>query len=143
MKVKYFHIFVVKILPKTNTMKKTIQSIFAVMAFTAIAGVASAQDYKMDGSTMDNSSGSTVAKIESDGRTIDNASGSTIAKVESDGKTIDDSHGSTALKISGDEIDNSSGSTVGHMSDVKSAISGATSDAAYVALWWFVVKGNN
>ena len=124
-------------------MKKTIQSLFAVMAFTAMSFAASAQDYKMDGNTMDNSSGSTVAKIESDGRTIDNSSGSTIAKVESDGKTIDDSHGATALKISGDEIDNSSGSTVGHMSDVTSSISGAKSEAAYVALWWFVVKGNN
>jgi hypothetical protein len=28
------------------------------------------------------------------------------------------------------------------MSDVTNAINGAKPDAVYVALWWFIVKGN-
>jgi hypothetical protein len=117
------------------------KSILVLIAFTLVSAFASAQ-FKMDGNTLENSSGSTVGKIESDGRTIDDASGSTIAKVDGDGKTISDSHNSTVLVINGDEIDDSHNSTVGRMSDVTSAIDGAKEEAAYVALWWFIVKGN-
>jgi len=62
--------------------------------------------------------------------------------VDSDGKTISNSSGSTVLKISGNDINNSSGSTIAKMSDVTSAIKGAKQQAVYVALWWFIVKGN-
>ncbi len=124
-------------------MKKSVIKFFAVAAFTSMATFASAQQYKMDGNTLVNSSNSTVGKIESDGKTIDDEHNSTIAKVDSDGKTISDSHNSTVLRIDGDVINDSHNSTVGHMSDVTSAISGAKAEAAYVALWWFIVKGNN
>ncbi len=112
------------------------------MAFTLITTVASAQ-YKMDGNTLVSSSNNNVGRIESDGRTIDDEHNSTIAKVESDGKTVDDEHGNTVLIIHGDEIDDSHNSTVGHMSDVTGSIDGAKEEAAYVALWWFIVKGNH
>ena len=94
----------------------------------------------MDGNTLVNSSNNNVAKIESDGKTIDDASNNTIARV--DGTTINDSHNNTVLKISGDEIVDSHNTTVGHMSDVTGSIVGAKAEAAYVALWWFIVKGN-
>jgi hypothetical protein len=123
-------------------MKTSIKTFFAIMAVSLISCVASAQ-YKMDGNNLVNSSNSNVGKIESDGRTIDDEHGSTIAKVDGDGKHISDSHNSTVLVISGDEIDDSHNSTVGHMSDVTSSIDGAKEDAAYVALWWFIVKGNH
>jgi hypothetical protein len=123
-------------------MNTPIKTFLAVMAITLISTLASAQ-YKMDGNTLVNSSNSNVGKIESDGRTIDDEHGSTIGKVESDGKTIDDEHGSTALVISGSEINDSHNSTVGHMSDVTGSIDGAKEEAAYVALWWFIVKGNH
>ncbi len=128
---------------KTKIMKKSIKAMFAIIAFTMISTVGIAQ-YKMDsdGRTISNSSGSTVGKIDSDWRTVSNASGSTIGKVDSDGKTISNSSGSTVLKISGNDINNSSGSTIAKMSDVTSAISGSKPEAVYVALWWFIVKGN-
>ena len=122
-------------------MKKTIIRLAAFVAFFSISSLASAQ-YKMDGNTLVDSHNSTVGRIESDGRTIDDEHNSTIARVDSDGKTISDSHNSTVLRIDGDVINDSHNSTVGHMSDVTSAISGAKKEAAYVALWWFIVKGN-
>lgn len=125
-------------------MKTNIKTVIAIVLFTMISVISKAQ-FKMDsdGRTLSNSSGSTVGKIDSDGRTISNASGSTIGKVDSDGKTISNRNGSTVLKVSGNDINNSSGSTIAKMSDVTSAISGAKPEAVYVALWWFVVKGNN
>jgi hypothetical protein len=125
-------------------MKKTIKTFIAVAALTLVTSVASAQSHKMDsdGRTISNSSGSTVGKIDSDGRTVSNASGSTRGKVDSDGKTISNASGSTVLKISGNDINNASGSTIAKMSDVTSAIKGAKPEAIYVALWWFIVKGN-
>lgn len=124
-------------------MKKIIKSVIAIVTFSSISMVASAQ-YKMDsnGKTMSNSSNSTVAKIDSDGRTVSDANNSTLGKVDSDGKTISNRNNSTVLKISGSDIYNSSNSKVGTMNDVTSAISGAKPEAVYVALWWFIVKGN-
>ncbi len=124
-------------------MKKITKTFFVLTAFLLISTLASAQ-YKMDsdGRTISNSSGSTVGKIDSDGRTVSNSSGSTVGKVDSDGKTISNASGSTVLKISGNDINNSSGSTIAKMSDVTSAISGSKPEAVYVALWWFIVKGN-
>ncbi len=124
-------------------MKKFIKSAFAVATFTFISTIATAQ-YKMDsdGKTLSNSSNSTVGKIDSDGRTISDAKNSTLGKVDSDGKTISNRNNSTVLKISGNDIYNNSNSKVGTMSDVTSAISGAKKEAVYVALWWFIVKGN-
>ncbi len=123
-------------------MTTSIKTFLAVVAVSLICGVASAQ-YKMDGNNIVNSSNSTVGRIESDGRTIDDEHNSTIAKVDGDGKHISDSHNSTVLVINGDEIDDSHNSTVGHMSDVTGSIDGAKAEAAYVALWWFIVKGNH
>ncbi|OFX30731.1 MAG: hypothetical protein A2X08_10695 [Bacteroidetes bacterium GWA2_32_17] len=122
-------------------MKKSIKTFFAVIAFSVICTFVSAQ-YKMDGNTLVNSSNNNVGKIDSDGRTISDASNNTIGKVDSDGKTISDSHNNTVIRISGDVINDSHNSTVGKMSDVTSTISGAKAEAAYVALWWFIVKGN-
>lgn len=124
-------------------MKNNIKTTIAIAAFSLVSLVSQAQ-HKMDsdGRTISNSSGSTVGKIDSDGRTVSNASGSTVGKVDSDGKTISNSSGSTVLKISGNDINNSSGSTIAHMSDVTSAIKGSKPEAVYVALWWFIVKGN-
>lgn len=124
-------------------MKKSMKTVMAIIVFTMVSVVANAQ-FKMDsdGRTLSNSSGSTVGKIDSDGRTVSNASGSTIGKVDSDGKTISNRNGSTVLKISGDNICNSSGSTIAKMSDVTSSIKGSKPEAVYVALWWFIVKGN-
>ncbi len=125
-------------------MKNLFKTIAAVIVFTVVSNVASAQ-YKMDsdGRTISNSSGASVGKIDSDGRTVSNASGSTIGKVDSDGKTISNASGNTVLKISGNDINNASGSTIAKMSDVTSAIRGAKPEAVYVALWWFIVKGGN
>jgi len=103
-------------------MKKSIKTFFAVIAFSVICTFVSAQ-YKMDGNTLVNSSNNNVGKIDSDGRTISDAS-------------------NTVIRISGDVINDSHNSTVGKMSDVTSTISGAKAEAAYVALWWFIVKGN-
>ena len=124
-------------------MRTQIKKIMATIAFVCISTLVSAQ-YKMDGDgrTLSNSSGSTVGKIDSDGRTVSKANGSTIGKVDSDGRTISNANGSTVLKISGNDINNSSGSTIAKMSDVMSAINGAKPEAVYVALWWFIVKGN-
>jgi len=124
-------------------MKTNIKTIIATFALVCISTLASAQ-FKMDsnGRTLSNSSGSTVGKIDSDGRTVSKANGSTVGKVDSDGRTISNANGSTVLKISGNDINNSSGSTIAKMSDVMSAINGAKPEAVYVALWWFIVKGN-
>jgi hypothetical protein len=124
-------------------MKKIIKSTLAIITFSVISTVAAAQ-YKMDsnGKTISNSSNRTVGKIDSDGRTISDANNSTLGKVDSDGKTISNRNNSTVLKISGNDIMNSSNSKVGTMSDVTGSISGAKPEAVYVALWWFIVKGN-
>lgn len=121
-------------------MKKTVKTILSIAVFTLISTIASAQ-YKMDGKTLVNSSNVNVGKIDSDGRTISDSHNTTVGKVDSDGKTISDSHNTTVLKISGNDINDSHNSKVGTMSDVTSAISGAKAEAAYVALWWFIVKG--
>jgi hypothetical protein len=125
-------------------MKKFIKSTLAIIGFSLISTVAAAQQFKMDsdGRTISTSSNKTVGKIDSDGRTISDANNSTLGKVDSDGKTISNRNNSTVLKISGNDIYNSSNSKVGTMSDVTSAISGAKPQAVYVALWWFIVKGN-
>ncbi|MGE0568317.1 MAG: 5-fold beta-flower protein [Bacteroidia bacterium] len=119
------------------------KKLFAIAAFCLVSGIASAQ-YKMDsdGKTLRNSSNSSVGKIDSDGKTIRNSSNSSVGKVDSDGKTIRNSSNSTVLKIDGDNIRNSSNSTIAKMSDVTNAIKGAKPEAVYVALWWFIVKGN-
>jgi hypothetical protein len=124
-------------------MKKIIKSLLAILAFSVISIVASAQ-YKMDsnGKTISNANNRTVGKIDSDGKTISDANNSTLGKVDSDGKTISNRNNSTVLKISGNDIMNANNSKVANMSDVTSAISGAKPEAVYVALWWFVVKGN-
>lgn len=124
-------------------MKKIIQSTFAIIVFSVISTAAAAQ-YKMDsnGKILSNSSNSTVGKIDSDGKTISDANNSTLGKVDSDGKTISNRNNSTVLKISGNDIYNTSNSKVGTMSDVTNAISGSKREAIYVALWWFIVKGN-
>ena len=44
--------------------------------------------------------------------------------------------------IDGNDIRNSSNSTIAKMSDVTNSIKGAKPEAIYVALWWFLVKGN-
>jgi len=124
-------------------MKKIITSTLAIALLSFVTTVASAQ-YKMDsnGKTISTSSNKTVGKIDSDGKTVSDANNSTLGKVDSDGKTISNRNNSTVLKISGNDIYNSSNSKVGTMSDVTSAISGAKNEAVYVALWWFIVKGN-
>ncbi|MDI9340824.1 MAG: hypothetical protein QM534_09685 [Sediminibacterium sp.] len=124
-------------------MKMTLKSSLAVLAFVCIANIASAQ-FKMDsdGKTLRNSSNSSVGRIDSDGKTIRNSSNSSIGRVDSDGKTIRNSSNSAVLRVDGDDIRNSSNSTIAKMSDVTRAIQGAKPEAAYVALWWFIVKGN-
>lgn len=124
-------------------MKKNTKAVIGAIAFILFSTIASAQ-FKMDsnGRTLSNSSNSTVGKIDSDGRTVSNASGSTVGKVDNDGKTISNANGSTVLKISGNDINNASGSTIAKMSDVTNAIKGSKPEAVYVALWWFIVKGN-
>lgn len=124
-------------------MKKIIKSTVAIVVFSVIS-IAAAAQYKMDsnGKVLSNSSNKTVGKIDSDGRTISDANNSTLGKVDNDGKTISNRNNSTVLKISGNDIMNSSNSKVGTMSDVTNAISGAKQEAVYVALWWFIVKGN-
>ncbi|HRH09921.1 MAG TPA: hypothetical protein PLU73_00325 [Bacteroidia bacterium] len=116
----------------------------AIAAFTLITGYSNAQ-YKMDsdGRTLRNSSNSSVGRIDSDGKTIRNSSNSSVGHVDSDGKTIRNSSNSSVLKVDGNDIRNSSNSTIAKMSDVTSAIQGAKPEAVYVALWWFLVKGNH
>jgi hypothetical protein len=128
---------------KIKQMKTLIKCVFAATALLFITATAAAQ-YKMDsnGKTISNSSNKTVGKIDSDGRTVSDANNSTLGKVDSDGKTISNRNNSTVLKISGNDIYNTSNSKVGTMSDVTSSISGAKPEAIYVALWWFIVKGN-
>ena len=97
----------------------------AVAAFTLVTSFASAQ-YKMD----------------SDGKTLRNSSNSSVGRIDSDGKTIRNSSNSSVLRIDGNDIRNSSNSTIAKMSDVTNDIKGAKPEAVYVALWWFIVKGN-
>lgn len=124
-------------------MTKTFKIALATLSFVAISNIASAQ-YKMDsdGKTLRNSSNSSVGKIDSDGKTIRNSSNSSVGKVDSDGRTIRNSSNSTVLKVDGNDIRNSSNSTIAKMSDVTNDIKGAKPEAVYVALWWFLVKGN-
>ena len=124
-------------------MKKTIKSTLALLAFSLISNIATAQ-YHMDsdGKTLRNSSNSSVGRIDSDGKTIRNSSNSSVGHVDSDGKTIRNSSNSSVLKVDGSDIRNSSNSTIAKMSDVTNDIKGAKSEAVYVALWWFLVKGN-
>jgi hypothetical protein len=124
-------------------MKKSIGTFLATVALCLITNVASAQ-YKMDsdGKTLRNSSNSSVGRIDSDGKTIRNSSNSSVGRVDSDGKTIRNSSNSMVLRVDGNDIRNSSNSTIAKMSDVTGSISGAKAEAAYVALWWFLVKGN-
>jgi hypothetical protein len=124
-------------------MKKSIKTFLAILAFTFISGIASAQfSMDSDGKTLRNSSNSSVGSIDSDGKTIRNSSNSSIGHVDSDGKTIRNSSNSMVLSIDGDDIRNSSNSTIAKMSEVTNAIKGAKAEAVYVALWWFLVKGN-
>lgn len=124
-------------------MTKTFKIAMATLAFIVISNIAAAQ-YKMDsdGKTLRNSSNSSVGRIDSDGKTIRNSSNSSVGHVDSDGKTIRNSSNSTVLKVDGNDIRNSSNSTIAKMSDVMNDIKGAKPEAAYVALWWFLVKGN-
>lgn len=120
------------------------KTFLAATAFMLISTFASAQ-FKMDsdGKTLRNSSNSSVAHIDSDGKTIRNGSNSSVGHVDSDGKTIRNGSNSMVLRVDGNDIRNSSNSVIAKMSDVTSAIQGAKPEAVYVALWWFIVKGNN
>lgn len=120
---------------------KMLKSIGLMAVFVMLAGISFSQ-YRMDGKTLRNSSNSSIGRIDSDGKTIRNSSNSSVGRVDSDGKTIRNSSNSTVLKIDGNNIRNSSNSTIAKMSDVTSAIKGAKPTAVYVALWWFLVKGN-
>ena len=122
-------------------MKKTI---LTFLAFVLCSTLALAQ-YSMDsdGKTIRNSSNSSCGRIDSDGKTVRNGSNSSCGSVDSDGKTIRNGSNSSVLRIDGNDIrSTSSGSVIAKMSDVTSAIRGAKSEAIYVALWWFIVKGN-
>lgn len=116
---------------------------FALLAFVLISGIAAAQ-FKMDsdGKTIRNSSNSSVGRIDSDGSTVRNSSNSSVGRVDSDGKTIRNSSNSAVLKVDGNDIRNSSNVVIAKMSDVLRDIKGAKAEAVYVALWWFIVKGN-
>jgi phenylpyruvate tautomerase PptA (4-oxalocrotonate tautomerase family) len=46
------------------------------------------------------------------------------------------------LRIDGNDIRNSNNSVIAKMSDVMHDIKDAKPEAIYVALWWFIVKGN-
>jgi hypothetical protein len=122
--------------------KKIVKGI-AVLSFVICVHSASAQ-HKMDsdGKTIRNSSNSAVGRIDSDGRTVRNSSNSSVGKVDSDGKTIRNSSNAAVLRVDGNEIRNSNNNVVAKMSDVTSSIKGAKPEAIYVALWWFIVKGN-
>ena len=124
-------------------MKKTLNTALTILAFLLVSNVVSAQ-YKMDsdGKTLRNSSNSSVGRIDSDGKTIRDANNSSVGRVDSDGKTIRNSSNSSVLKIDGSTIRNSSNSSIAKMSDVTNDIKGAKEEAIYVALWWFLVKGN-
>lgn len=124
-------------------MKINFKVLVAAAALTCFSAVASAQ-FKMDsnGRSISNAGGATVGKIESDGKTVSNANGATLGKVGSDGKTISNRNGATVLKVSGNAISNANGATIASMNDVTNSIKGAKAEPIYVALWWFVVKGN-
>jgi hypothetical protein len=124
-------------------MKKLIKATLATILFLVVSNTASAQcKMDSDGKTLRNSSNSSIGRVDSDGKTVRNASNSTVGRVDSDGKTIRNSSNSTVLKIDGNDIRNSSNSTIAKMSDVTNSIKGAKPEAIYVALWWFLVKGN-
>lgn len=124
-------------------MKQKVKSLLLILSISTVSKIAMAQ-YKMDsnGKNLVSSSNSIVGKIDSDGKTISDAGNSTLGKVDSDGKTISNRNNSVVLKISGNDIYNASNSKVASMSDITQAISGAKPEAVYVALWWFIVKGN-
>ena len=124
-------------------MNKSIKLSLATLTFVLITTIASAQfSMDSDGKTIRNSSNSSAGRIDSDGRTVRNSSNSSVGMVDSDGKSIRNSNNSTVLKVDGDDIRNSSNSVIAKMSDVMNAIKGAKPTAIYVALWWFIVKGN-
>ena len=122
-------------------MKKTIFSFFVAMFFSTLALAQFSMD--SDGKTIRNSSNSSCGRIDSDGKTIRNGNNSSVGRVDSDGKTIRNSSNSSVLRIDGNDIRNSSNSVVAKMSDVTGSIRGAKAEAIYVALWWFIVKGNH
>ncbi len=122
-------------------MKKAIFSFFIAMFFSTLALAQFSMD--SDGKTIRNSSNSSCGRIDSDGKTVRNGSNSSVGRVDSDGKTIRNGSNSSVLRIDGNDIrSTSSGSVIAKMSDVTSAIRGAKPEAIYVALWWFIVKGN-
>lgn len=125
------------------TMKKIIKIACTILAFTMMAICCQAQ-YKMDSDrmTLRNANNSSIGRIDSDGYTIRNAQNSSVGRVDSDGKTIRNASNSSVLRIDGKDIRNAQNSVVAHMSDVLKDIQGAKSEAVYVALWWFLVKGN-
>ncbi len=122
-------------------MKKAILTFLSIILVSTLALAQFSMD--SDGKTIRNSSNSSCGRIDSDGRTVRNGSNSSVGSVDSDGKTIRNGSNSSVLRIDGNDIRNtSSGSVIAKMSDVTSAIKGAKPTAIYVALWWFIVKGN-
>ena len=124
-------------------MNKTFKLSLATLAFVLSTTIANAQfSMDSDGKTIRNSSNSSVGRIDSNGITIRNVNNSSVGRVDSDGKSIRNSSNSTVLKIDGNDIRNSTNSVIAKMSDVLSVIKGAKPTAIYMALWWFIVKGN-
>jgi hypothetical protein len=121
-------------------MKKSIFTFFALLFISTMAMAQFSMD--SDGKTIRNSNNSSCGRIDSDGKTIRNGNNSSVGSVDSDGKTIRNGNNSSVLRIDGNDIRNSGNSVVAKMSDVTSAIRGAKPEAIYVALWWFIVKGN-
>ena len=122
-------------------MKKSLITILVAMFCCTFALAQYSMD--SDGKTIRNSSNSSCGRIDSDGKTVRNGSNSSCGSVDSDGKTIRNGSNSSVLRVDGNDIRNTStGSVVAKMSDVTSAIRGAKNEAIYVALWWFIVKGN-
>ena len=122
-------------------MKKTMLTFLVTVLCCTFALAQYSMD--SDGKTLRNSSNSSCGRIDSDGKTVRNGSNSSCGSVDSDGKTIRNGSNSSVLRIDGNDIRNTStGSVVAKMSDVTSAIRGAKNEAIYVALWWFIVKGN-
>jgi hypothetical protein len=124
-------------------MKIKFKTIVVTAAFACLSVVASAQ-FKMDsnGKTISAANGATIGKIDGDGKTVSTAGGATLGSVSSDGKTISNKGGNTVLRISGSTISSANGTTIAAMSDVTKTIQGSKPEAIYVALWWFIVKGN-
>jgi hypothetical protein len=122
-------------------MKKLILTFLSLVLVSTFALAQYSMD--SDGKTIRNSSNSSCGRIDSDGKTVRNGSNSSVGSVDSDGKTIRNSSNSSVLRVDGNDIRNSSNSVIAKMSDVTSAIKGAKPTAIYVALWWFIVKGNH